>query len=147
MRAATSDGRGASRPGPRRSGRGVAVANRPADVSAALTAPLASRDLSDARIGSVVAVASHDDASAAHVAESVAHGVSLAEFPTTLEAARASREAGLAILMGAPNVVRGRSHTGNVAARELATAGLLDVLSSDYVPTVRAVWRTGRRVA
>ena len=82
-----------------------------------------------------VPLASHDDASAAHVAESVAHGVSLAEFPTTLEAARASREAGLAILMGAPNVVRGRSHTGNVPARELAALGLLDVLSSDYVPS------------
>ena len=81
-----------------------------------------------------VALASHDDASRAHVAESLGHGVSIAEFPTTREAAEASREAGLVVLMGAPNVVRGLSHSGNVSARELAAAGLLDVLSSDYVP-------------
>ena len=93
------------------------------------------RALAERCAGRGVPLASHDDASAAHVAESVAHGVSLAEFPTTIEAARASREAGLAILMGAPNVVRGRSHTGNVPARELAALGLLDVLSSDYVPS------------
>jgi len=58
----------------------------------------------------------------------------VAEFPTTLEAAKASHEAGMAVLMGAPNVVRGKSHSGNISARELAEAGYLDVLSSDYVP-------------
>ena len=57
-----------------------------------------------------------------------------AEFPTSVEAARASREAGLKVLMVAPNVVRGGSHSGNIAARDLADEGLLDVLSSDYVP-------------
>jgi alpha-D-ribose 1-methylphosphonate 5-triphosphate diphosphatase len=36
--------------------------------------------------------------------------------------------------MGAPNVVRGGSHSGNIAARDLASRGVLDVLSSDYVP-------------
>jgi len=81
-----------------------------------------------------VTLASHDDATLGHVAESIEHGVRVAEFPTSMEAARASHEAGLKVLMGAPNVVRGGSHSGNIAARDLADAGLLDVLSSDYVP-------------
>ena len=81
-----------------------------------------------------VAFASHDDATPEHVAESVADGVSIAEFPTTLIAAEASHQAGLAVLMGAPNVVRGKSHSGNISATDLARAHLLDVLSSDYVP-------------
>lgn len=79
-------------------------------------------------------LATHDDATAAHVAEGKAEGVRISEFPTTLEAASAAREAGLAILMGAPNVVRGKSHSGNISANQLATGGLLDILSSDYVP-------------
>lgn len=81
-----------------------------------------------------VVMASHDDATLAHVDESLQFGVRLAEFPTTLEAAMASHDAGLGVLMGAPNVVRGRSHSGNVAARTLVEQGCLDILSSDYVP-------------
>jgi alpha-D-ribose 1-methylphosphonate 5-triphosphate diphosphatase len=81
-----------------------------------------------------IAFASHDDATDAHVAESVADGVSIAEFPTTMVAAERSHQAGLAVLMGAPNVVRGGSHSGNIAAVDLARQGCLDVLSSDYVP-------------
>jgi alpha-D-ribose 1-methylphosphonate 5-triphosphate diphosphatase len=78
--------------------------------------------------------ASHDDALVAHVDEAVRAGATIAEFPTTLEAARAARDYGLAVLAGAPNLVRGRSHSGNVSAAELAGLGLLDILSSDYVP-------------
>lgn len=81
-----------------------------------------------------IAFASHDDATSEHVVESVADGVSIAEFPTTIVAAEQSHEAGLAVLMGAPNVVRGGSHSGNIAAVDLAKEGCLDVLSSDYVP-------------
>lgn len=81
-----------------------------------------------------VTLASHDDATLDHVAEAIDQGVRVAEFPTSIEAARASHGAGLKVLMGAPNVVRGGSHSGNIAARELADAGLLDVLSSDYIP-------------
>ncbi|WP_377293207.1 alpha-D-ribose 1-methylphosphonate 5-triphosphate diphosphatase [Rhizobium sp. SG2393] len=90
--------------------------------------------LSKACLERGIAIASHDDATLAHVEESLAHGVRLAEFPTSLEAARASHEAGLSVLMGAPNIVRGKSHSGNIAAKDLAAAGVLDVLSSDYVP-------------
>jgi alpha-D-ribose 1-methylphosphonate 5-triphosphate diphosphatase len=59
----------------------------------------------------------------------------LTEFPTTLEAARAAGELGLAVLAGAPNLIRGGSHSGNVAAATLAEAGHLDILSSDYIPS------------
>jgi alpha-D-ribose 1-methylphosphonate 5-triphosphate diphosphatase len=81
-----------------------------------------------------VPLATHDDTTVDHVAEGVSEGVSISEFPTTLTAARAAREHGLGIIMGAPNVVRGGSHSGNVSAAELARHDLLDVLSSDYVP-------------
>ncbi len=81
-----------------------------------------------------IKIASHDDTTLGEVALSRAEGVTVAEFPTTYAAAEASRDAGMATVMGAPNVVRGGSHSGNVAARELADAGLLDMLSSDYVP-------------
>ncbi len=81
-----------------------------------------------------IALASHDDTTLEHVAESIEDKVAVAEFPTTVEAARASHQAGLSVLMGAPNVVRGGSHSGNVSARALAEAGVLDILSSDYVP-------------
>ncbi|MFZ4964096.1 alpha-D-ribose 1-methylphosphonate 5-triphosphate diphosphatase [Pseudomonas gingeri] len=81
-----------------------------------------------------LSVASHDDATLAHVEESAAFGMSIAEFPTTMEAANACNRLGMAVLMGAPNVVRGGSHSGNVAAAALAKDGLLDILSSDYYP-------------
>ncbi|SON55322.1 Alpha-D-ribose 1-methylphosphonate 5-triphosphate diphosphatase [Hartmannibacter diazotrophicus] len=81
-----------------------------------------------------IVLASHDDATLEHVEESVARDIRIAEFPTTLDAARASGAAGLAVLMGAPNVIRGGSHSGNVSAGELAREGLLDILSSDYIP-------------
>jgi alpha-D-ribose 1-methylphosphonate 5-triphosphate diphosphatase len=79
-------------------------------------------------------LASHDDTTLVHVAQSVADQVAIAEFPTTREAAQALHAAGIAVLMGAPNLVRGSSHSGNVGTAELAQAGLLDVMSSDYMP-------------
>jgi alpha-D-ribose 1-methylphosphonate 5-triphosphate diphosphatase len=79
-------------------------------------------------------LASHDDTTLEHVAQSVADRVAIAEFPTTREAAQALHAAGIAVLMGAPNLVRGSSHSGNVGTAELARAGLLDVMSSDYMP-------------
>ncbi|RRH76635.1 alpha-D-ribose 1-methylphosphonate 5-triphosphate diphosphatase [Falsigemmobacter faecalis] len=81
------------------------------------------------------ALASHDDTTAEQVAVSKAHGVSFAEFPTTVEAAKACRAEGVQVMMGAPNVIRGGSHSGNVSAEELAGLDLLDILSSDYVPS------------
>jgi alpha-D-ribose 1-methylphosphonate 5-triphosphate diphosphatase len=91
-------------------------------------------------------LASHDDATQDHVAEALELGVHFAEFPTTVEAAKASHQAGIQVLMGAPNLVRGGSHSGNVSAGELARAGYLDILSSDYVPfsLVQAAFQLGR---
>lgn len=81
-----------------------------------------------------IALASHDDATCDHVLESHQLGSVIAEFPTTFAAAEASRQHGMNVLMGAPNIVRGGSHSGNVAAHKLAELGLLDILSSDYYP-------------
>ncbi len=81
-----------------------------------------------------VQIASHDDATLEHVDEAVEDGVTIAEFPTTMDAAKASHDAGLAVLMGGPNVVRGKSHNGNASARTFAEEGWLDIISSDYVP-------------
>jgi len=81
-----------------------------------------------------VPLASHDDATQDHVAESSADGVSLAEFPTTLVAAQECQRLGIQVMAGAPNVMRGKSHSGNISAIALAEAGCLDILSSDYIP-------------
>ncbi|MBT54033.1 MAG: phosphonate metabolism protein PhnM [Mameliella sp.] len=85
-----------------------------------------------ARFGAVLA--SHDDTTRAQVETSAGYGIRLAEFPTTAEAAQACRDHGIAVMMGAPNLIRGGSHSGNVAAEELARLDLLDIVSSDYVP-------------
>ena len=92
-----------------------------------------------ARIGQAgkdfqVRIASHDDTTIADVDESHADGITISEFPTTLEAAQHARELDMKIVMGSPNVVLGKSHSGNVSALDLNAAGLLDVLTSDYVP-------------
>jgi len=76
----------------------------------------------------------HDPASPDDVDEALTWGASIAEFPTTIEAARHAKAAGLRTVSGAPNVLRGGSHTGNVAAAELIANGLCDGLSSDYLP-------------
>ncbi|WP_353190390.1 alpha-D-ribose 1-methylphosphonate 5-triphosphate diphosphatase [Pandoraea pnomenusa] len=80
-------------------------------------------------------LASHDDTSLEHVEEAVRDGVAISEFPTTLAAARGAHEQSIGVIMGAPNIVRGGSHSGNVAAADLAREDVLDILSSDYVPS------------
>ena len=84
------------------------------------------------RFGAVLA--SHDDTTAGQVEISARHGATFAEFPTTVEAAETCRQNGIHVMMGAPNLIRGGSHSGNVAAKSLAEQDLLDILSSDYVP-------------
>ena len=79
-----------------------------------------------------IAMGSHDDDSAATRAFYRGIGAAIAEFPTTVEAARAAHTAGEPVLMGAPNVVRGGSQTGNIAAEALMAEGLVDGLMSDY---------------
>lgn len=94
----------------------------------------ARRELAHLALCRGIPLASHDDATEANVREAAALGVSISEFPTTREAATAARAAGMRVVMGAPNVVLGASHAGNISARALAADGLIDGLASDYVP-------------
>ncbi|MGK7912429.1 MAG: alpha-D-ribose 1-methylphosphonate 5-triphosphate diphosphatase [Synechococcus sp.] len=81
-----------------------------------------------------LAIASHDDATVDHVKEAVSEGAAISEFPTTMAAAKEAHLNGLQVLMGAPNLVLGGSHSGNVSAMELVQVDLVDIISSDYVP-------------
>jgi alpha-D-ribose 1-methylphosphonate 5-triphosphate diphosphatase len=97
-------------------------------------APQNRRDLAARAQARGLAIASHDDETLEHVEEAAAMGITVSEFPTTLAAARLAHERNMKIVMGAPNLMRGGSHSGNVSAAELAAEGLLDNLASDYVP-------------
>ena len=81
-----------------------------------------------------ICLASHDDATPEHVQEAVENGAAIAEFPTTLDAAKEAHSHGLQVLMGAPNLILGGSHSGNVSAMDLVEQDLADIISSDYVP-------------
>ena len=80
-------------------------------------------------------LASHDDTTIDDVIRSSGKGVKIAEFPTTMEAAKACKENNISVMMGAPNLLRGASHSGNVAASDLVEDDLLKILSSDYAPS------------
>ena len=99
-----------------------------------------------AAMGAVLA--SHDDTTVADVAESRDVKCVLAEFPTTMEAAAQCNDAGMAVMMGAPNLMRGKSHSGNISADELVAPGYLQILSSDYVPStlLRAAVKLAQRI-
>ena len=84
--------------------------------------------------GTSIALASHDDRTEEEVAENAADGIQISEFPVTLEAARAAKRAGMQVIAGAPNIVRGGSHSGNVNAIDLLRSGAVDAFASDYVP-------------
>lgn len=77
---------------------------------------------------------SHDDRTSAHVEQAASEGIGVAEFPTTLIAARRAKALGQAVVVGAPNYLRGGSQSGNVAVRALLRTGVVDALASDYVP-------------
>ncbi|MDV3351155.1 phosphonate metabolism protein PhnM [Leptothoe sp. LEGE 181152] len=81
-----------------------------------------------------ICLASHDDATPEHVQEAIEDGAAIAEFPTTLDAAKEAHSHGLQVLMGAPNLILGGSHSGNVSAMDLIERDLADIISSDYVP-------------
>jgi alpha-D-ribose 1-methylphosphonate 5-triphosphate diphosphatase len=84
--------------------------------------------------GRAIVLASHDDETLEEVAANHADGVMISEFPVRLAAARGAKALGMDVIAGAPNIVRGGSHSGNVAAAELIAAGAVDALASDYVP-------------
>ena len=82
-----------------------------------------------------VALASHDDDTVEKVALMRALGATISECPVTAEAAAEALRLGLAVAMGAPNALRGRSYSGNLSARDAHSAGLLDILAADYHPS------------
>ncbi|HEY8613897.1 MAG TPA: alpha-D-ribose 1-methylphosphonate 5-triphosphate diphosphatase [Roseomonas sp.] len=93
--------------------------------------------------GRDVPLATHDDWDPDVVARNAADGIRISEFPVNLAAARAAKALGMAVIAGAPNLVRGGSHSGNVSAAELAREGLVDIIASDYVPPamIEAAWQ------
>ncbi|MDB5402736.1 MAG: PhnM protein [Rhodopila sp.] len=84
--------------------------------------------------GTSIALASHDDRTEEEINENAADGIGISEFPVTMEAATAAKRAGMQVIAGAPNIVRGGSHSGNVNAVDLLRAGAVDAFASDYVP-------------
>jgi alpha-D-ribose 1-methylphosphonate 5-triphosphate diphosphatase len=101
--------------------------------------PEAAAALAQRLSGQGVAIGSHDDADAAERNAWRDRGARIAEFPESRAAAEAARAAGEPVILGAPNVVRGASHKGNVSAAELVAEGLCDALASDYhYPAPRA---------
>ena len=95
--------------------------------------------------GHDVHLASHDDRTEDEIEENFRDGIRISEFPVHMIAARAARARGMEIIAGAPNIVRGGSHSGNVAVAELVRAGVVDALASDYVPAslVEAAFTAG----
>ncbi|WP_316174134.1 alpha-D-ribose 1-methylphosphonate 5-triphosphate diphosphatase [Bradyrhizobium sp. SZCCHNRI1073] len=79
-----------------------------------------------------VRMLSHDDDSPAMRKAFRSQGVTIAEFPVNEETAREAAQGGDAIVFGAPNVVRGGSHTGWTRASDMIAKGLCSVLASDY---------------
>ncbi len=94
------------------------------------------RDALLARVAHLdISLASHDDQTIENIDENVADGIMISEFPVRMEAAQAARAKGMTVIAGAPNIVRGGSHSGNVGAADLVRAGTVDAFASDYVPS------------
>jgi alpha-D-ribose 1-methylphosphonate 5-triphosphate diphosphatase len=104
------------------------------------------RTLLDRVRGRGIALASHDDRTVEEIAENARDGIRISEFPVTMAAAEAAKTAGMDVIAGAPNVVRGGSHSGNIAAADLLRSGWVDVFASDYVPPalIEAAFRCAR---
>ncbi|MCK1450320.1 alpha-D-ribose 1-methylphosphonate 5-triphosphate diphosphatase [Bradyrhizobium sp. 35] len=102
------------------------IMSRAADVPASVSRLAATARAADVRM------LSHDDATPAMREGFRAMGVAIAEFPINEETARAAASHGDAIVYGAPNVVRGGSHTGWTRASDMIAKGLCSVLASDY---------------
>jgi alpha-D-ribose 1-methylphosphonate 5-triphosphate diphosphatase len=107
------------------------------------------RALLDRVRGTTIALASHDDRTDDEIVENAADGIRISEFPVTMEAAIAAKRAGMQVIAGAPNIVRGGSHSGNVAAADLVRAGAVDAFASDYVPPslLEAAFQCSREAA
>ncbi|MFE5318875.1 phosphonate metabolism protein PhnM [Paenibacillus sp. NPDC056579] len=81
-----------------------------------------------------IAIASHDDDSLEKLDLVQSFGTVISEFPITMEIARKAKEKGMYTVAGAPNVLLGGSHSGNLSATEAVKDGSIDILCSDYYP-------------
>lgn len=93
-----------------------------------------------------IPIASHDDDKPAKIDRMREMGMTISEFPVTMEAAQYAREHGVHIIMGAPNAFRGESNTGNLSALTAVKEGLVDILATDYYPAamLQAVYKIAR---
>ncbi|MGE4273491.1 MAG: phosphonate metabolism protein PhnM [Desulfitobacterium sp.] len=92
------------------------------------------REIAELALNKGLAIASHDDDSLAKLELVRGLGTSISEFPLSLEIARAARELGMFTMAGAPNILLGGSHNGNLSAAEAIQEGTIDILCSDYYP-------------
>ncbi|MEL7156342.1 MAG: alpha-D-ribose 1-methylphosphonate 5-triphosphate diphosphatase [Actinomycetota bacterium] len=90
------------------------------------------RALAEAARAAGCPTASHDAGSTEDLARDLELGVAISEFPMTIELARRYLDEGVGVLLGAPNLVRGTSHLGNLSVRDAVTADALSMLCSDY---------------
>ncbi|MBT2971479.1 MAG: alpha-D-ribose 1-methylphosphonate 5-triphosphate diphosphatase [gamma proteobacterium symbiont of Ctena orbiculata] len=81
-----------------------------------------------------ISVASHDDDSAERITTMSGIGADISEFPICLEAARAAKAAGMSTIVGAPNIIRGKSQSGSMRAVDAIHEGVADCLCADYAP-------------
>lgn len=101
------------------------------------------KEISELALTKNIAVASHDDDEIEKLSLVKSLGTTISEFPTTLTVAKAAKELGLWTIAGAPNVVLGGSHSGNLCATEAVREQSIDILCSDYYPPslLHAVFR------
>lgn len=92
------------------------------------------REIAALALSNGIAVASHDDDTMEKLAFVQGFGATISEFPITIEAAREAKRLGLRTVMGAPNVLLGGSHSGNLSAIVAVLDGSADILCSDYYP-------------
>lgn len=92
------------------------------------------KELADLALSRGISVASHDDDTLEKLKVNKALGVKISEFPITLEVAKAAKEAGFMTVLGAPNILLGGSHSGNLSALAAIREGAASVLVSDYYP-------------
>ena len=131
---------------PRLTGQALRIGRNPEKHLAAMQAlhagmhrvPGALAQLTTDLVAAGVLMGSHDDRSADMRTDWRNLGVQITEFPETIDAAEAARNGGDALIMGAPNIVRGGSHNGNASAPDMVAMELVDALASDYhYPSLR----------
>jgi alpha-D-ribose 1-methylphosphonate 5-triphosphate diphosphatase len=92
------------------------------------------RELAEAARKNNIAIASHDDDSIGKLELVESFGSKISEFPITMEIAKKAKEKGMYTIAGAPNVLLGGSHSGNLSAAVAIMEDAIDILCSDYYP-------------